>query len=161
MLARRFRSWVAPFAAVLISCSPAAGEPIITPSIPPAATPQPPSQAPATLPAQAPGKTRSWVEQAMADLAARLGVPASEIEVVSAEAVTWNDGSLGCPQPGMAYIQVLIDGFRVILKHGDKTYDYHAGPSSIFLCEQPRAVPYLCCAHLKTQGRAAFIGRLL
>ncbi len=155
MLASRFRlrnsprllvGWMIWFTAVLVSCAPATSDRVVAPSVPPAATrsASPASQArPTPLPSRAPGGITTLVQQAVADLAARLGVSASEIEVVSAEAVTWNDGSLGCPQPGMAYIQVLIDGFRVILKHGDRLYDYHAGPSSIFLCERPLAVPKL------------------
>lgn len=47
---------------------------------------------------------------ARADLAATLGVPEDEISVTGASAVTWNDGSMGCPQPDMSYTQALVDG---------------------------------------------------
>ena len=39
-------------------------------------------------------------------------------------AVTWNDGSLGCPEPGMFYTQALVDGYHVILQAGDEELDY-------------------------------------
>jgi hypothetical protein len=75
------------------------------------------------------------VEPARADLAARLDVEESSIEVVSTQAVTWRDGSLGCPQPGMVYTQALVEGSRVVLEHDDRFYDYHAGGVEPFLCE--------------------------
>jgi hypothetical protein len=80
------------------------------------------------------------IEQAMADLSDRLGVPESEIEVVSAELITWSDASLGCPQPGMQYAQVLTDGSQIILGHAGKDYSYHTGGSTYvpFLCENTK-----------------------
>jgi hypothetical protein len=74
---------------------------------------------------------------ARTDLAATLGVTEDEISVTGAAAVTWNDGSMGCPQPGMSYTQALVDGARVTLTHGDTTYAYHQGGGELFLCEHP------------------------
>ena len=42
-------------------------------------------------------------ERALEDAERRTGVARSELTVISAEAVTWADGSLGCPEPGMSY----------------------------------------------------------
>ena len=53
---------------------------------------------------------RTLVDQAVADLATRLKIDASSIVTVSAQAMEWPDGSLGCPQPGMLYTQVMVDG---------------------------------------------------
>ena len=79
------------------------------------------------------------IEQARQDLAARLGVPAAEIQVVEARAVTWPDSSLGCPEPGRMYLQVLTPGFRIVLETGGKRYTYHAGrEGSPFLCPPDR-----------------------
>jgi hypothetical protein len=66
------------------------------------------------------------IEAARADAAARSGSPASQLKVVTLESVTWPDGSLGCPQPGMAYTQALVPGYRVRLQVGDEVWDYHA-----------------------------------
>ncbi len=78
------------------------------------------------------------VATARADLARRLGVPVEQIEVLEARSVTWPDGSLGCPQPGMRYTQVLVDGALIRLLAGGKVYEYHSGGSRApFLCEQP------------------------
>ncbi|WP_143465887.1 hypothetical protein [Kribbella sp. ALI-6-A] len=79
------------------------------------------------------------VEQAKADLAGRLGVPVEQVTVVSTEEVTWPDSSLGCPQPGMNYAQVLTEGTRTILSADGRQYSYHSGPRRPpFLCENPR-----------------------
>ena len=65
------------------------------------------------------------VDQAKADLAQRLGVNEEEILVRSIEAVEWSDSSLGCPQPGMMYMQVITPGFRVMLQAQGQAYEYH------------------------------------
>lgn len=79
------------------------------------------------------------VDAAVSDLADRFGVGTNEITVVSAETVTWDDASLGCPQPGEVYAQVRTEGARVVLEHEDTSYAYHAGParSDPFLCIRP------------------------
>ena len=69
------------------------------------------------------------VVRAVDDLAASLGVDAGEVEVVSVEEVTWRDGSRGCAEPGMAYTQALVDGSRITLRAGGRTYEYHSGGS--------------------------------
>ena len=75
------------------------------------------------------------VEPAVTDLAGRLGVKPSEIEVVTAERVTWPDGSLGCPEPGVSYTQALVEGSKVVLGHDERVYLYHAGTDDQpFLC---------------------------
>jgi len=76
------------------------------------------------------------VDVAVDDLMARLGVPRSEIEVVSAEAVVWPDRGLGCPRPGMEYLQVQVEGSRIVLAHQGAKYPYHSGGGPPFLCER-------------------------
>lgn len=72
----------------------------------------------------------------VADLVDLQDVEAQAIEVIQAEAVVWNDGSLGCPQPGQVYTQALVNGYHVILEVGSQTYDYRVAESGyFFLCE--------------------------
>src|SRR5258705_8397107 len=52
------------------------------------------------------------------DLSQQLGVAPQDMEVLEARAVVWNDGSIGCPTPGMAYIQVQVEGALVRLRVG-------------------------------------------
>jgi len=61
----------------------------------------------------------------VADLATR-GVTGTP-ELVSSEAVTFNDGSLGCATPGQSYTQAQIDGMRVVVSVNGKDYDYRFG----------------------------------
>ena len=73
------------------------------------------------------------------DAADHAGVDASGVKVLSAEAVTWSDGSLGCPQEGQAYIQALVPGFRVILEIGGEEISYHASDHLDFrACDDPQ-----------------------
>ncbi len=73
----------------------------------------------------APEEARSLVELAKSDLSRRKNIPAEQIKLVSIEEVTWPNGSLGYPKPGMVYIQVLIPGYRIVLSDGTDTYEYH------------------------------------
>ena len=78
------------------------------------------------------------VSEAIVDLAGRLGVAPQQLEVVSVEAVVWPDGSLGCPQPGMLYPQVVQDGMRIRLAVAGVIYEYHSGERRApFLCSNP------------------------
>lgn len=78
------------------------------------------------------------VLKARADLARRLDVDPGEIELVGAEEVSWRDASVGCPQPGMAYAQVVTRGSRILLESGAKRYEYHSdNRRDPFLCENP------------------------
>ena len=84
-----------------------------------------------------PGGAETLVDLAKADLAQRLAVEITAITLISYEDVVWPDSSLGCPQPGMAYLQVPKDGSRIVLEFEGTTYDYHTGGGrDPFLCEQ-------------------------
>jgi hypothetical protein len=112
---------------------------VSTPSNP--SDPSSPTESPTDSPSGTPGTgTGDIAEQARADLADRLGVPASDITVVSSKPVTWSDASLGCPKPGMFYAQVLTDGTQTILEYDGRKYAYHSGgqKTAPFLCEHPK-----------------------
>ncbi len=66
------------------------------------------------------------IEAALDDAANRSTTARADIKVLSEEAVTWPDGSLGCPQPGMMYTQALVPGYRIVLQAGEQTLNYHA-----------------------------------
>lgn len=76
--------------------------------------------------------------QAVAALAEQTNVAPSEIDVVAYEQVTWRDGSLGCPQPGMMYTQALVDGYRIVLRALGKDVSYHGQTGKPpFRCDNP------------------------
>ena len=51
-------------------------------------------------------------------LAGRLDVSVDEITLVRVQPVEWRDASLGCPKPGVDYIQVLTPGYVIKLEAG-------------------------------------------
>jgi hypothetical protein len=77
--------------------------------------------------------------------AARLAnVPPQQLVIVRADAVVWNDGSLGCPEPGMAYTQALINGYWVLIKAGEQTYDFRVDRGGSFrVCPEGHGHPPL------------------
>ena len=93
---------------------------------------EPTAETPAYDPALEP-----LVAKAVQDLSERLGIDVDQIKVASAEMVVWPDTSLGCPQPGMKYRQVPMDGALIQLTVEGKVYEYHSGGGrDPFLCEQ-------------------------
>src|SRR3989304_3022362 len=66
------------------------------------------------------------VDIAKKDLSDRLKIPVADIQLVKEEAVDWPDASLGYPEEGMMYAQVITPGFKIILKSGNKLYEYHS-----------------------------------
>jgi hypothetical protein len=84
---------------------------------------------PVPAPAEAEVEPLAGAEQiiqlAQKDLAQRLSLAPEAVRLVSVKAVEWSDASLGCPQPGMMYAQVITPGFRVALEAEGQTYDYH------------------------------------
>ena len=105
----------------------------IVPDVP--ATPPPPPQ----------------VTMALDDAARRTGLPRDQLTVVNVEQVTWRDGALGCPEPGMMYTQALVMGYRITIAAAGKSLDYHADQRGrVLLCPAERAV-----APLTPSGRPA------
>jgi hypothetical protein len=84
------------------------------------------------------------LDQIIADLLKRTHAEQDEIQVTKAEEVVWNDGALGCPQPGEFYIQVLINGYWVVLEVDGIAYDYRVADKGSFrLCEGSSGLPRL------------------
>lgn len=84
---------------------------------------------------EVPSGFENLIQQTKIDLAERLKIEAAAIEIESFEAVIWPDGSLGCPQPGMAYAQVQREGYRIRLRYQERIYTYHGGEGQApFLC---------------------------
>jgi hypothetical protein len=77
----------------------------------------------------------------LAQAAEKSGVPTGQIAVLSAEKVTWRDGSMGCPEAGGMYPQALVPGYRIRLKAGAQSLDFHtdARRGLILLCPSDRS----------------------
>ena len=73
------------------------------------------------------------------DASERSGITPNDLEILTAEAASWNDGSLGCPEPGQMYTQALVDGFHVVIRAAEEELDYRVGNGGFRLCENPTA----------------------
>ena len=88
--------------------------------------PMPPAGARPSLSAPIPSEADAAVRAATNDLATKLKIASDIVQVVSVSAVDWSDTSLGCPQPGMFYAQVIVQGYTIILSAGGQQVEYHA-----------------------------------
>ena len=103
-----------------VPISPTGGETQMTPSLP---TPADPG-------------LQSLIENIKADLAQRLSIYVAQINLVEATEVEWSDSSLGCPQPGLDYLQVITPGYLIRLEADTQIYEYHSNRDTFFIyCE--------------------------
>lgn len=134
-----------PLLAACSACTTAVGDACAAAQPSEAAAAQRPGVEAASAPPPRDTRTRAGLDAAVraarADAAQRTGVAAQALELLSAESVTWPDGSLGCPQPGMSYTQALVPGYRIRLLAGTQRLDYHANTrGSLVLCPRDRSM---------------------
>ena len=81
------------------------------------------------------------VHLALADAAGQ-GLQAPQL--LSAETVTWPSGALGCEHPGLTYTTVLVPGYLIRVRCGERVLHYHAAQRGRpFLCPEGRSQPPL------------------
>jgi hypothetical protein len=133
----------------LVGCAPTTEptpEPI--PTSPPPTWPAPtktPAPQPDTSPLPEPGTSPisplpsppTPAAAAGAYLASELGITPQEVTVLTSEPVEWPDASLGCPQPGMMYAQVITPGYSFLLDAAGKQYTIHTDLTgqSVIVCQ--------------------------
>ena len=65
--------------------------------------------------------------------------PPGEIGLLDYVHEEWSDSSLGCPQPGVFYTQVITPGDRVGLLIDDRPYEYHTDMfNRVVRCDEGR-----------------------
>ncbi|NOR83667.1 MAG: hypothetical protein GQ526_09260 [Ardenticatenales bacterium] len=80
------------------------------------------------------GKAQPLVELATADLQERLAVSSDEIALQSVKATDFPDASLGVPEPGKMYAQVITPGYVIRLVVNGAVYEYHgSGDRVVFV----------------------------
>jgi len=85
---------------------------------------------------------RAILDPILKEAAKLTNVPREQLVIVRAEPVVWNDGSLGCPEPGMMYTQALVNGYWVVIEAGGQKYDFRVGRGSTFsLCPRGQGQP--------------------
>lgn len=121
---------------------PAVGESPLSPvSTPPPAPPErtSPLPDPSSSPIEPPSETTDDVISAAKEyLAEQLGITPESVDTVTIEPVAWPDASLGCPELGMAYAQVVTPGYRIVLEANGREHELHTDQSgeAIVMCEQ-------------------------
>ena len=84
----------------------------------------------------APTGLENLIEKAKDDLAQRLAIPATQVNLVESTEVDWSDSSLGCPQPGMFYLQIITPGYLILLEANAAQYEYHSNREAyVVYCE--------------------------
>jgi hypothetical protein len=73
-----------------------------------------------------------------AEAARYKGVAVSSVSVLKVEAKEWPDSSLGCPQPGQYYAQIITPGWLAEIKAAGMTLEYHTDQSAnkIVFCKE-------------------------
>jgi hypothetical protein len=77
------------------------------------------------------------VDAALQDAATHLGVSPNDMHVDRVEAREWPDSSLGCPQPGLLYSQIVTPGFLIVISGANKQLEYHTDArANVKLCKE-------------------------
>jgi hypothetical protein len=97
-----------------------------------------------TLPADAQG----WMPALLDDAARRSGVTAAQLQVRAMQAVTWSDGSMGCPIPGRMYTQALVPGWRIEIAAAGAV----AGAAAVLHYHASRRGAWLWCPAERAQA---------
>jgi hypothetical protein len=66
------------------------------------------------------------------DLARRINEDVADVHYVGPIAVEWPNSALGCPEPGMNYMDVITPGYQLQFLVGDKWYFYHTRGTEAF-----------------------------
>jgi hypothetical protein len=66
------------------------------------------------------------IQAALDAASAQLGVPSDNLLVVMTAQRDWSDSSLGCPEPGRAYAQIITPGFIVTIDTDDLATEIQA-----------------------------------
>lgn len=70
-----------------------------------------------------------------------LGIDLAGVRVISSEARDFADASLDCPQPGMAYAQVITPGFRVLVEADGRRFDVRIAGTLGRICYRRKPSP--------------------
>lgn len=126
---RRALPALAGVVALAAGCAPG---PAPTPT--PASTVTPVRASPISSPTAPPTSALAAIGD---DLQGR-GVSPEGMAVLRADAVTWPDGSLGCPELGIVYPATPEDGLQIVVEAAGRTWDYRFDSAGRARLCQPR-----------------------
>jgi hypothetical protein len=103
----------------------------------PSTTPAAPTPADSGATPVVPPESAAAVDAALADAARHLNVSRDTLRVDQVEPREWPDASLGCPQPGQLYSQVVTSGYLIMIANSGKQLEYHTDDRSrVTLCHE-------------------------
>ena len=70
-------------------------------------------------------------------LSKKLSVGPDSVDIVHVSVMDWPDSSLGCPRPGVEYLQVVTRGAVVLLRSDKKPYRVHVAGDRALVCDAP------------------------
>ncbi len=96
----------------------------------------------------------------------RFGISTVSVKMMTLEKVEWGDASLGNPEPGIMYAQIITPGFKMSMAADGSTYMYHTSMDRVVFVGQPWQVDIrgLVTAIQKTDaqnGRRLAFGRTI
>lgn len=77
------------------------------------------------------------VQVAVETLGEKLSVDPDSVNIVHVSIMDWSDSSLGCPRPGVEYLQVVTRGAVVMLQAEKKPYRVHVAKDRAIVCDVP------------------------
>jgi hypothetical protein len=119
--------WIALLVLILVGCQVASSA---VQELPGTSAPTPAPTEEVSLPLH---DQDDAIARAIADLQEQLGVGAADVAVGDVAPVEFPDPSLGVPEPGMSYAQVITPGYVIRLVVAGKTYEYRAGGEHVVL----------------------------
>ncbi len=76
------------------------------------------------------------LRMALEALDRKVDLSQAQISRQRVHAVEWPDSSLGCPQAGQSYLQVITPGYLVSLVADGKSYAIHVGAGTAVVCDK-------------------------
>ena len=84
-----------------------------------------------------PTGAETLVELAKQRLSSKFGFELDEIHLFSITPIEWPDASLGCPQPGIDYAQVITSGYQIIIRVRLSIYTFHTDTQDqVVFCQE-------------------------
>jgi hypothetical protein len=87
------------------------------------------------------GEAQPLVGLATANLQERLAISSDEIALQSVKATEFPDASLGVPEPGKVYAQVITPGYVIRLVVNGAVYEYHGSGDRVVLVPTSSPTP--------------------
>jgi hypothetical protein len=101
-----------------------------------------PEARPTPTPVEGEGATMDPVAtRALQHLSAETGIQQDAMTIVSREEREWPSSALGCPQPGMMYLDVITPGFLIVVEAEGEQYNLHTNVegNNVIICDNPQA----------------------